>query len=73
MLKSRYDFREKRRSENRPTLNRVNEFISVLSIVGVWGGVVVKALRYKLAGRGFDSVYVEQPNRTVLLCECLKA
>jgi len=33
---------------------------------------VVKALRYKPAGRGFDAVYVEQPNRTILLSECLK-
>ena len=30
-------------------------FIIITSIIGARGGVVVKALRYKPAGRGFDS------------------
>ena len=30
-------------------------FIIIIIIIGVYGGVVIKALRYKPAGRGFDS------------------
>jgi len=29
--------------------------MNICIIVGALGGLVVKALRYKLAGRGFDS------------------
>ena len=36
---------------------------------GARGGVVVKALRYKPAGRWFDSVYVEQSSGADVLCE----
>jgi hypothetical protein len=34
--------------------------------VGARGGIVVKALRYKPAGRRFDTIYVDQPHRAVV-------
>ena len=46
---------ENRRTKSRASLTGVNVFLPVLGTIGVRGGVVVKALRYKLAGRGFDS------------------
>ena len=36
-------------------LVRCRNFMSFTAILGARGGVVVKALRYKPAGRGFDS------------------
>jgi hypothetical protein len=36
-------------------LSEREDFLSVIRCGGARGGVVVKALRYKLAGRGLDS------------------
>jgi len=40
----------------------VFEYISDTSQIGARGGVVVKALRYKPAGRGFDSRWCQWHN-----------
>ena len=46
---------ENRLIESQILLREVTEFLSVLITFGARGSLVVKALRYKPAGRGFDS------------------
>jgi len=46
---------ENRLIESQILLREVTEFLSVLITFGARGSLVVKALRYTPAGRGFDS------------------